>query len=40
MNKFIVTGNLVRDSELKFVPSTGMAIAKFTIANKFKHSIC
>lgn len=33
MNKFIVTGNLVRDSELKFVPSTGMAIVKFTIAN-------
>lgn len=33
MNKFIVTGNLVRDSELKFVPSTGMAIAKFTIGN-------
>ena len=33
MNKFLVTGNLVRDSELKFVPSTGMAICKFTIAN-------
>ena len=33
INKFIVTGNLVRDSELKFVPSTGMAIAKFTIGN-------
>jgi single-strand DNA-binding protein len=33
MNKFIVTGNLVKDSELKFVPSTGMAIAKFTIGN-------
>ena len=33
MNKFIVTGNLVKDSELKFVPSTGMAVNKFTIAN-------
>lgn len=33
MNKFIVTGNLVKDSELKFIPSTGMAIAKFTIGN-------
>ena len=33
MNKFVVTGNLVRDSELKFIPSTGMAICKFTIAN-------
>lgn len=33
MNKFIVTGNLVKDSELKFVPSTGMAITKFTIGN-------
>lgn len=33
MNKFIVTGNLVRDPELKFVPATGMAIVKFSIAN-------
>lgn len=33
MNKFIVTGNLVRDSELRFIPSTGMAVNKFTIAN-------
>lgn len=33
MNKFIVTGNLVRDPELKFVPATGMAICNFTIAN-------
>ena len=33
MNKFLVTGNLVRDSELRFIPSTGMAICKFTIAN-------
>ena len=33
MNKFLVTGNLVKDSELKFVPSTGMAVCKFTIAN-------
>lgn len=33
MNKFIVTGNLVKDSELRFIPSTGMAICKFTIAN-------
>ena len=33
MNKFIVTGNLVRDSELRFVPATSMAICKFTIAN-------
>jgi single-strand DNA-binding protein len=33
MNKFVVTGNLTKDSELKFVPSTGMAVVKFTIAN-------
>lgn len=33
MNKFIVTGNLVRDPELKFVPATGMAIVKFSVAN-------
>ena len=33
MNKFVVTGNLDRAPELKFVPSTGMAICKFTIAN-------
>ena len=33
MNKFIVTGNLVRDSELRFIPSKGMAVNKFTIAN-------
>ena len=33
MNKFIVTGNLVRDPELKFAQATGMAICKFTIAN-------
>jgi single-strand DNA-binding protein len=32
MNKFIVTGNLVRDSELRFSPS-GVAVNKFTIAN-------
>ena len=33
MNKFIVTGNLTKDSELKFIPATGLAICKFTIAN-------
>lgn len=33
MNKFIVTGNLVRDSELRFIPSKGMAVNKFIIAN-------
>lgn len=33
INKFIVTGNLVKDSELKFIPATGLAICKFTIAN-------
>lgn len=33
MNKFLVTGNLVKDSELKFIPSTGMAVCNFTIAN-------
>ena len=33
INKFIVTGNLVRDPELKFIPATGLAICKFTIAN-------
>ena len=31
MNKFIVTGNLVRDAELKFTSRYGNC--KFTIAN-------
>jgi single-strand DNA-binding protein len=32
MNIAILSGRLVRDVELKFVPSTGMAIASFTLA--------
>jgi len=32
MNNCDLIGRLVRDVELKFIPSTGMAVAKFTIA--------
>jgi single-strand DNA-binding protein len=32
MNLTVLSGRLVRDVELKFVPSTGMAIASFTLA--------
>lgn len=32
MNLAILSGRLVRDVELKFVPSSGMAIASFTMA--------
>jgi len=31
-NAGVIIGNLVRDPELKFVPSSGLAIADFTIA--------
>lgn len=32
MNSIVLIGRLSRDPELKFVPSTGMAVAKFTLA--------
>jgi single-strand DNA-binding protein len=32
MNSTVLTGRLVRDPELKFIPSTGMAVAKFNLA--------
>jgi single-strand DNA-binding protein len=32
MNMAILSGRLVRDPELKFIPSTGMAVTKFTLA--------
>lgn len=32
MNKVILTGNLTKDSELKFLPGSGVAVAKFTLA--------
>lgn len=32
MNKVILTGRLTKDSELKFTPGTGTAVANFTIA--------
>ena len=32
MNLAIFSGRLVRDVELKFVPSSGMAIVKFSLA--------
>jgi single-strand DNA-binding protein len=31
-NTGVIIGNLVRDAELKFVPSSGLAIADFTVA--------
>ena len=33
MNKVLLTGNLTKDAELSFTASSGLAIAKFTIAN-------
>ncbi len=32
MNSVVLIGRLVRDPELRFIPSSGMAVAKFTIA--------
>lgn len=32
MNSCILIGRLAREVELKFIPSTGMAVAKFTLA--------
>lgn len=33
MNKIVLSGNLVKDSELKFLPGGETAVANFTIAN-------
>lgn len=32
MNNVVLIGRLTRDPELRFVPSSGMAVAKFTLA--------
>ncbi len=32
MNSVVLIGRLVRDPELRFIPSSGMAVAKFTLA--------
>ncbi|HBD63219.1 MAG TPA: single-stranded DNA-binding protein [Clostridiales bacterium] len=32
MNSVVLIGRLARDPELKFIPSTGMAVARFTLA--------
>lgn len=32
MNNVVLIGRLARDPELRFVPSTGMAVTKFTLA--------
>lgn len=32
MNNVVLIGRLVRDPELRFVPSSGMAVTKFTLA--------
>jgi len=32
MNSVVLIGRLARDTDLKFIPSTGMAVAKFTLA--------
>ena len=32
MNKVIITGNLTKDSELRFTAGSGVAITKFTLA--------
>jgi len=32
MNNVVLIGRLVRDPELKFIPSSGTAVAKFTLA--------
>lgn len=37
MNKLIITGNLVRDIDLKFAEGTGTAILRNTVATKRKY---
>ena len=32
MNSVVLIGRLTRDPELKFVPSTGLAVARFALA--------
>ena len=32
MNNCVLTGRVTRDIELRFIPSTGLAVAKFTLA--------
>ena len=32
MNNIVLIGRLARDPELKFIPATGMAVTKFTLA--------
>lgn len=32
MNNCVLTGRVTRDIELKFIPSTGLAVAKFNLA--------
>lgn len=32
MNSVVLIGRLVRDPELRFIPTTGMAVANFTLA--------
>ncbi len=32
MNNVVLIGRLARDPELRFIPSTGMAVAKFNLA--------
>ena len=32
MNSVVLIGRLARDPELRFIPTTGMAVAKFTLA--------
>ena len=32
MNKVILSGNIVRDCDLKFIPNSGKAVTKFTLA--------
>ena len=32
MNSVVLIGRLTRDPELRFIPSTGMAVTKFTLA--------
>lgn len=32
MNNVVLIGRLARDVEMRFIPSTGMAVAKFTLA--------
>lgn len=32
MNNVVLIGRLARDPELRFIPSSGMAVARFTLA--------